>query len=89
MVFYFRSKANYYIRVFKRIAIYGGLGLILLLISNSTLVGIYYGENPEYVELYKKVLADPDDKDLQYQLIQMKEEMYWQEESENKIKPDE
>jgi len=30
-IFYFRNKADYYKRIFKRIAIYGGLGLLLYL----------------------------------------------------------
>ena len=32
IIFYFRSKADYYKRIFIRIAIYGGLGLILYFI---------------------------------------------------------
>jgi hypothetical protein len=31
-IFYLRSKSEYYKRVFKRIAIYGGLGLVLFCI---------------------------------------------------------
>ena len=57
--FYFRNKTNYYKRIFKRIAIYGGLGLILYLTPKSTLIDIYYRNNPDNAELYKKVLADP------------------------------
>jgi hypothetical protein len=59
-------------RVFKRIAIYGGLGLILYLTPTATIVDIYYGDNPDYAELYKKVLADPENIELREQLDQMR-----------------
>jgi hypothetical protein len=74
-IFYFRNKTDYYKRIFKRIAIYGGLGLILYLMPSSTLVDIYYRNNPEYAELYKKVLTDPYNLELREQLNQMKQEM--------------
>jgi len=73
--FYFRTKADFYKGVFKRIAIYGVFGLALLLTSSSTLVDIYHRDNPKYAELYKKVIANPDDMELRKQLEQMQEEM--------------
>ena len=71
-IFYFRNKADYYKRVFKRIAIYGGIGLVLFFMPSSTLVDIYYRNNPDYAELYKKVLAAPDNLELREKLEQMK-----------------
>ena len=68
-------KSDYYKRILKRIAIYGGLGLVLFLTPTATLVDIYYRNNPEYAELYKKVLAAPDNLELREQLEQMKAEM--------------
>ena len=47
IIFYFRSKADYYKGIFKRIAIYAVLGLVFYLTPNSTLVDIYYRYNPE------------------------------------------
>ena len=69
--FYFRNKADYYKRIFKRIAIYGGLGLVLYLTPSSTLADIYYRNNPEYAEIFKKVLDDPYNMELQKQLDEM------------------
>jgi len=77
--FYRRNKAEFYIRAFKRMAICGGLGLLLFSTPSATLVDIYYGDKPEYAELYKKVLADPKNRELQEQLRQMDEEMERQE----------
>ena len=71
-IFYFRSKADYYKRIFKRIIIYGGLGIILFCTPTSTFVDIYYRNNPDYAELYKKVLTAPDNLELREQLEQMK-----------------
>ncbi len=78
-IFYFRNKADYYKRIFKRIIIYGGLGLILYLTPTSVFIDIYFGDNPDYAELYKKVLADPNNLELRKQLEQMSEEMWQQE----------
>ncbi len=75
LIIYFRRKADYYVRIFKRIAIYGGLGLILYLTPTATIVDIYYRDNPEYAELYKKVLDDPENIELRKQLEQMRKEM--------------
>jgi hypothetical protein len=74
-IFYFRNKADYYKRVFKRIAIYGGLGLVLYFMPSSTLVDIYYRNNRDYAELYKKVLAAPDNLELREKLKHMRLEM--------------
>lgn len=78
-IFYFRSKADFYKRVFRRIAIYGIPGLMLLLTSTATLVDIYYRDKPEYAALYKEVLADPDNMELRGQLERMEKEMLEQE----------
>jgi hypothetical protein len=73
--FYLRAKADYYTRIFKRIAIYGGLGVLLYLTPINTLIDMYYGDYPEYADLYKQVLAEPENIELQNQLEQMGKEM--------------
>ena len=96
-IFYFRNRADYYKRIFKKIAIYGGLGLILYLTPTTTFLNIYYENNPEYTEHpgfeehYKKVLAEPDNLELREELEQMRKELEqmkfekWQQEQyENK-----
>jgi len=79
--FYFRSKAEYYKRIFKRFLIYGGLGLILHLIPATSFLKIYYSNDPYYTEHpdfekhFKKMLADPYNSELQQKLIQMGREL--------------
>jgi hypothetical protein len=74
-IFYFRNKAEYYKRIFKRIVIYGGIGLLLFLTPSSALVDIYYRNYPDYAELFKKVLDSPKDLELREQLYQKRTEM--------------
>jgi len=86
-IFYFRNKAEYYKRVFYRIAIYGVFGIILYLTPTSFLVDIYYRNNPDYAELYKKVLAEPNNSELREQLEQMRTKM-WYSETINELEED-
>jgi hypothetical protein len=74
-IFYFRNKEEYYKRIFKRIVIYGGIGLFLFLMPSSALVDIYYRNYPDYAELYKKVLDSPKDLELREQLYQKRTEL--------------
>lgn len=78
LIFYLRNKIEYYRRIFKRIAIIGGFGLLLYFTPTNTLVDIYYGDNPEYAELYKKVLANPENQRLREQLRQKRQVIYQQ-----------
>jgi hypothetical protein len=61
---YSKNKSNFYTRIFKRIAIWGGLGLILILIPKTTWIEIKYRNQPAYVEALKNAMADPDNKEL-------------------------
>ena len=80
-IFYFRNRAEYYKRIFKKIVTYGGLGLILYLIPPTTFLDIYYGNNHNYTEHhdfeehYKRVLAEPYNLELRKQLEQMRIEL--------------
>jgi hypothetical protein len=79
IIFFFRNKTEYYRRIFKRIAVIGGLGFVLYLTPTASLVDIYYSNNPDYAELYKQVLADPDNQELRKKLEEKQQEMYDQE----------
>ena len=61
---YFKNKSDYYTRIFKRAAIFGGLGLIIMLTPETTLVEFKYRNHPEYVNALKKAMADPDNSEL-------------------------
>lgn len=60
LVKYFKNKSPYYTRIFKRAAIIGGFGLILILSPSTMWTEIRYRNHPEYVEAFKKAMADPD-----------------------------
>jgi len=72
---YLKNRSVYYQRVFKRIIIFGSLGLVLYLTPYATLVDIYFKDKPAYAELYKKVLENPKDIEIREQLKQMEREM--------------
>lgn len=81
-IFYFRNKADYYKKIFKRIVIYGALGLVLYLTPTTTFLNLHYANNHEYTEHpdfeehYKKMLAEPDNLELREQLEQMRIELH-------------
>jgi hypothetical protein len=64
LIKYFKSKQNYYIRVLKRIAIIGTLGLILMCISDLTLARIQLRNNVDYVKAYGEYQKDPQNIEL-------------------------
>jgi hypothetical protein len=61
---YLKEKSSFYLRVFKRAAVVGGLGLTLMFSSETAWLEIRYRNHPEYVEAVKKALAKPDNKEL-------------------------
>lgn len=64
LIKYSRNKSNYYTRIFKRAAIFGGLGLILMLTPKTSWIELKYRNHPEYIDALKKAMADPDNKEL-------------------------
>lgn len=64
LVKYAKSKSPYYTRIFKRVAIFGGLGLILLIVPKTSWVEFKYRNHPAYVDALKKAMADPDNEAL-------------------------
>jgi len=64
LIKYKRTKSDYYTRIFKRIAIYGGLGLILMILPRETWLEIRNRNHPEYIEAVKKAWADPENQEL-------------------------
>lgn len=57
---YSKNKSEYYTRIFMRIAIFGGLGLILMLTPKTSWIELKYRNHPAYVDALKKAMADPD-----------------------------
>lgn len=61
---YSKTKSDYYTKIFKRIAVYGGLGVILLLLPKETWLELKYRNHPNYVNAIKNAKADPDNQEL-------------------------
>lgn len=61
---YARSKAAYYTNIAWRIAVYGALGLTMLLLPTDELIEIRYRKHPEYADALKKAIAAPGNEDL-------------------------
>jgi len=76
IIFYFRNKTNFYVKIFKRIFIIGGLGLILYLTPHTTLVNIYYRNYPDYANALNKAMSNPDDNELWKKVDEEKQKMY-------------
>ena len=65
---YFKSKGEFYIRIFKRIAIIGSFGLIFLCLSNLTIAKIRFRNHPDYIKAYEMYLDNPQDEELRQKL---------------------
>ena len=61
---YSQNKSEFYTRILKRVAIFGGIGLIVVLIPMADWIGFRYRNYPEYVKAVKNSIADPNNKVL-------------------------
>lgn len=64
LIKYLKTKSDYYTKIFKRIAVYGGLGLILMILPRETWLEIKNRNHPEYIEAVKEAWADPKNQEL-------------------------
>lgn len=64
LIKYSKIKSDYYTRIFKRAAIFGGLGLIVILTPRTSWVELKYRNHPAYVDVLKKAMADPNNQEL-------------------------
>lgn len=76
LIKYSKTKDEYYINIFKRGAVFGGIGLILMLIPQTTWITIKYRNEPAFVDAYKKASADPDNKELWEKVEEEREKIY-------------
>jgi len=58
---YFKSGGDYYIRILKRIAVIGSLGLVILGFSSMTFTRIKYHNYPEYIKACESHDAHKED----------------------------
>ncbi len=79
---YSKSKSDYYTRILKRVAIFGGLGLITFLTPRTSWVEFKYRNYPDYVNAVKNSIADPDNKELQDKADEERQKMYNKQDTE-------
>lgn len=61
---YKAHNAPFLIPIFRRLALYGSIIIIMYLIPSSTFIDFRYRKYPEYLEAYHKALANPENEDL-------------------------
>lgn len=81
---YFQKRTAFYRGVLTRIAVIGGLGLVLFFTKANTLVDVYYKNNPEYAELLKRSMADPDNQELSAQLEELEKQEFYSRNSQDR-----
>ncbi len=72
---YTRNKSPYYTRIFKRVAIIGGLAVILLVTPSTTWLAFKYRNHPAYLEALTQALADPRNEELWMKVDEEREKM--------------
>jgi hypothetical protein len=61
---YSKTKSDYYTTIFKRIAVYGGLGIIFLILPKEIWLELKYRNHPGYVNALKDSMANPNNQEL-------------------------
>ena len=61
--------------IIVRIAVITGIGISVFLIPTKTLIEIYYRNNPEFVEIYKQSIDDPNNAELYEKLQHERKQM--------------
>ena len=62
---YLNSNSKVFIPIFERIAVFGIIGLLLLLTPKSTYIDAKYRNHKDYANAVKNLILDPTNEDLQ------------------------
>lgn len=74
-IYYFIKKPFGFKKIFLRIIAITGVSLIIFLIPTKSLIEIYYKNHPEFVELYKNSIDNPNNEQLRKKLTQKRIEI--------------
>lgn len=72
---YSKNKSEYYITIFKRVAILGVLGLVFTLTPKTSWIDLKYRNHPTYLDALKKSLDDPHNQQLWDKAVEEREKM--------------
>jgi hypothetical protein len=73
---YFRKSKSHMKIITQRIIIICGIGCLVYLTPENTIIDIHFGNNPEYAELLKKNFKNPENKEIQKKLYKLQKEIY-------------
>lgn len=76
IVRYFKNHSVFYLRIFKRLAVFVSLGLFLFFTPQSAIVDFRYRNYPAYKEALKNSMAHPDDEALRAKADVERDKMY-------------
>ena len=55
---------NFYTGIIKRLIIIGGFGLIMILLSDLTIIKFQFRNHPDYIKAYELYMTNPQDESL-------------------------
>jgi len=61
---FFKTRSNFYVLIFKRIAVIGILGLILFFTPALAIVKFQFRNHPDYIKVYEQYVNNPKDEIL-------------------------
>lgn len=77
---YLRTRSTFYTDIFKRIALYGGIGFVLYWLPKDAFLEAKYRNYPSYIDAVKKSNADPTNQELRERVNEEQERIYKYEE---------
>lgn len=84
---FFKTRSNYYVLIFKRIAVIGILGLVLFLTPALAIVKFQFRNHPDYIKVYEQYNNNPQDEMLRHKVgIEYRKATMTKEDFENYMK---
>src|SRR5688572_31165 len=82
LIQYSKNKSNYYTQIFKRVVLFGGIGLILFFIPETSWIEFKYRNHPAYANALKESIAAPENKEVWERVEVERQKMEMAKESE-------
>jgi len=73
LIRFLKTKSTFYTRIFIRMAVIGGIALFFLLMPNTTWLEIKFRNHPEYIEMMKECIKDPNNIELRKKMNEYRE----------------
>jgi|GEM_PF-313366 hypothetical protein len=76
LIKYIKTRSAFYIGIFKRVAIFGVLGLTFLYTPKTVIIDFKYRNHPAYLNALKLAMENPDNKELWEKADEEREILY-------------